>query len=69
MMTRLEAEHRARAIWGDRARVLPTPTQYKQNRQSWWVDLPDQASVHFLDENGHVACGHDTCKLAEQRLP
>lgn len=65
-MTLNEANERARLIWGKGAVVSQAPQQYTP--RTYWVDVPGTASVHFLDTNGRVACGHSTCKLAESRL-
>jgi hypothetical protein len=58
------ALRRAREIWG------PTVIVSKLTADSpwWWIELPGDATIHRLNERGHVTCHHHSCELLESRL-
>lgn len=64
MMTRNEADERARRIWGDQvSHVVP--------RAKWlpgeWVVHLYGGREHYLDGNGHATC-HQECADAEVQV-
>lgn len=73
-MTRLEAEERARAIWGDDVLDVDGPmlmqiTRWpsgRSNTTEWWVSTKD-GDHHGLDQNGHTTC-HDACSEREAAI-
>lgn len=62
-MTRLEAEERARAVWGDMVAQVERDL-FARPGERYTVHLHDQ-SWHRLDGNGHTDC-HDECAALEQ---
>lgn len=62
-MTEMEAVERAAMFW---------PATHLSVRSGGWfhwdIVRPNDERTHGLDENGHVACGHDDCLFAEANL-
>lgn len=63
MMTRNEAEARAKRIWGER---VVRVSQFRPDGIYWDIELRDDKHQHVLDANGHTAC-HADCEKLEAR--
>lgn len=61
MMTRNEADERARALW-------PNVVQIDPHASGGWMVTLTGGAFHTLDGDGRVSCGHGDCRHREAVL-